>query len=122
MKRLFLLLAALILGFSLSVYAQTSQPTFPGGDEAMIKYLSENIRYPEMAAEMGIEGVVTVEFVVKRDGSIGETKIVRMVDPELEEEALRVVKSMPRWTPAMTNGVPSEAWFSLPVKFRLPKE
>ena len=86
----------------------------------MRNYLTENIQYPPMAAEMGIEGVVTVEFMVKADGSIGNAKIVRVVDPDLEEEALRIVNSMPRWNPASMDGVPTDAWFSLPIKFILP--
>ena len=120
MKRLIILSLALLVGFMMSVYAQTSQPSFPGGDEALMQYLADNVRYPENAAEMGIEGVVTVEFTVKADGSIADAKIVRMVDPDLEEEALRLVNSMPRWTPASDNGTPTEARYSLPIKFRLP--
>ena len=120
MKRLVILSIALFVGFLMSVYAQNEYPSFPGGEEALRNYLSENIEYPSVAAEMGIEGVVTVEFMVKADGSIGEAKIVRMVDPELEEEALRIVKSMPRWNPASKDGEPADAWFSLPIKFILP--
>ena len=120
MKRLVILSLALLVGFMMSVYAQTSQPSFPGGDEALMQYLADNVCYPEIAAEMGIEGVVTVEFTVKADGSIADAKIVRMVDPDLEEEALRLVNSMPRWTPASDNGTPTEARYSLPIKFRLP--
>ena len=120
MKRLIILSLALLVGFMMSVYAQTSQPSFPGGDEALMKYLADNVCYPEIAAEMGIEGVVTVEFTVKADGSIADAKIVRMVDPDLEEEALRLVNSMPRWTPASDNGSPTDARYSLPIKFRLP--
>ena len=120
MKRLIILSLALLVGFMMSVYAQTSQPSFPGGDEALMQYLADNVCYPEIAAEMGIEGVVTVEFTVKADGSIADAKIVRMVDPDLEEEALRLVNSMPRWTPASDNGTPASARYSLPIKFRLP--
>jgi protein TonB len=120
MKRLIILSLALLVGFMMSVYAQTSQPSFPGGDEALMQYLADNVCYPENAAEMGIEGVVTVEFIVKADGSIADAKIVRMVDPDLEEEALRLVNSMPRWTPASDNGTPTDARYSLPIKFRLP--
>ena len=120
MKRLIILSLALLVGFMMSVYAQTSQPSFPGGDEALMQYLADNVRYPEIAAEMGIEGVVTVEFTIKADGSIADAKIVRMVDPDLEEEALRLVNSMPRWTPASDNGTPADARYSLPIKFRLP--
>lgn len=120
MKRLVILSLALFVGFMMSVYAQNAHPSFPGGEEALRNYLTENIQYPPMAAEMGIEGVVTVEFMVKADGTIGNAKIVRMVDPDLEEEALRIVNSMPRWNPASKDGVPADAWFSLPIKFILP--
>lgn len=120
MKRLVILSIALFIGFMMSAYAQNTHPSFPGGEEALKNYLAENIQYPPMAVEMGIEGVVTVEFMVRADGSIGEAKIVRMVDPDLEDEALRIVKSMPRWNPASKDGVPVDTWFSLPIKFILP--
>lgn len=113
-----ILMLSLMCGVS-SLYAQSVDPSFPGGEEAMLSYLSENIQYPAYAAENGIEGVVTVEFMVNADGSIGETKVVRMVDPELEDEAVRVIKSMPRWNPATVDGQPVAAWFRLPVKFRI---
>ncbi len=97
-----------------------SKPSFPGGDEAMNQYFVENLVYPPMALENGIEGVVTIDFLVKADGSIGDIKIVRMVDPDLEEEAIRIVKSMPKWNPGVYNGVAVDSWFRVPIKFRLP--
>lgn len=112
------------LFITLSVNAQSNvdtQPSFPGGDEALQKFLTENIHYPEPALENGIEGVVTIDFLVKADGSIGETKIVRMIDPDLEDEAVRIVKSMPKWNPGIYNGKPVDSWFRVPIKFRLPQ-
>lgn len=123
MRRIILFLA-LSLGLTLANAQDqsTTQPSFPGGEEALTTYLTENIQYPEIAAENGIEGVVTLDFLVKSDGSIGEVKIVRMVDPDLEDEAIRVVKAMPKWEPGTNNGVAVDAWFRLPIKFRLPTE
>ncbi len=119
MQRIILLLS-LMLGFLFANAQQTNSPSFPGGEEALAAFLTENIQYPEMAAENGIEGVVTLDFMVKSDGSIGEVKVVRMVDPDLEDEAVRVVKSMPKWNPGIEDGVAVDSWFRLPIKFRLP--
>lgn len=94
-------------------------PQYPGGETAMKKYISENLRYPEAAKANGIEGVVDVAFTVKADGSIGAIKIVRMVDPDLESEAIRLVKNMPKWTPADKNGAPVDAQTQVQVNFIL---
>ncbi len=99
-----------------------SAPSFPGGEEALATYLSENMKYPKPALDNGIEGVVTVEFTVKADGSIGQIKIVRMLDPDLEQEAIRLVKQMPAWTPADKGGQAIDQTVTLPVKFALPDE
>ena len=74
-------------------------PSFPGGNEALMKWLSENLTYPKSAQENGIQGRVLVEFVVNKDGSIVEPKVLRRVDPALDKEALRIVKMMPKWLP-----------------------
>ncbi len=94
-------------------------PSFPGGDAALMSFLSKNIRYPAVAEENGIQGRVIVRFVVEKDGSIGETQVARSVDPSLDREAVRVVKSMPRWVPGKQNGSAVRVWFTLPVQFRL---
>lgn len=94
-------------------------PQFPGGDAELMKYLSNNIHYPTIAAENGIQGRVTVQFVVKRDGSVGEVKVVRGKDPDLDKEAVRVVKTLPNFIPGKMNGQPVNVWFTLPVNFRL---
>ena len=95
------------------------KPEFPGGDAALQKYLSENTKYPQVAKDNGVEGVVAVQFIVHTDGSLGTIKIVRMVDPDLEQEAMRVVKGMPAWIPADKNGEPIEAPASVNVPFVL---
>ena len=84
-----------------------------------MKYLSEHIKYPPMAAENNIQGRVVVQFVVTKTGSIGEVKVVRGKDPDLDKEAVRVVKSLPKFIPGKMNGHPVNVWFTLPVNFRL---
>ncbi|MBP5688423.1 MAG: TonB family protein [Muribaculaceae bacterium] len=97
-------------------------PEFPGGDEALMRFLNENIRWPQ---ETCAQGKVIVQFVVEKDGSVGEVKIVRRIDPALDREAVRVCKSLPNFYPA-TNfvGEPVRVWYTLPVTFKIqvPKE
>lgn len=107
-----------MIAMAVSAMAATA-PSFPGGEEAMKKYLTDNMKYPEMAKENGVEGIVNVAFTVKADGSIGSIKIVRMIDPDLEQEAIRLVKSMPKWTPADENGTPVDATATVAVPFIL---
>ncbi len=97
-------------------------PTFPGGEAAVETYIAENMKYPAAAKDNGIEGVVNVEFIVNADGSIGQIKIVRMLDPDLEQEAIRLVKNMPKWTPAEKGGAPVAQSVTLPIQFTLPDE
>lgn len=94
-------------------------PQFPGGQIAMLKYLMENIKYPEQAMKEGIQGRVTVRFIVEKDGSISDVKPVLSVHPLLNKEAVRVVKSMPKWSPGKHNGKPVRVRFNLPVMFKL---
>lgn len=94
-------------------------PMFPGGDAALMGYLRDNIHYPTVAAENGVQGRVVVGFVVERDGSITDVNIIRSVDPSLDREAMRVVKSMPRWTPGKQNGSAVRVKYQVPVTFRL---
>ena len=94
-------------------------PMFPGGDTALMGYLRDNIHYPTVAAENGVQGRVVVGFVVERDGSITDVNILRSVDPSLDREAMRVVKSMPRWTPGKQNGSAVRVKYQVPVTFRL---
>ena len=92
--------------------------SFPGGPAAMNQWLAQNIRYPAEAKANNIQGRVTVQFVVELNGSISNVVVVRSVDPRLDKEAVRVVKSMPKWTPGMQNDRPVRSKFTLPVNFR----
>lgn len=95
------------------------QPSFPGGQGALMKWLSDNIKYPVIAAENGIEGRVIVQFVVSKTGAISNVNVVRGVDPSLDREAVRVVSSMPNWTPGKQNGTTVNVRYTLPVTFKL---
>lgn len=94
-------------------------PQFPGGQIAMMKYIMENMKYPEQAMKEGIQGRVTVRFIVEKDGSISDVKPVLSVHPLLNKEAVRVVESMPKWTPGKHNGKPVRVRFNVPVMFKL---
>lgn len=94
-------------------------PTFPGGDEALFRYLSENIDYPAMAADAGIQGVVYVSFVVDKDGQVKDVKVLRGIGGGCDKEAIRVVKSMPKWAPGRQRGKSVKVQYNLPVRFRL---
>ncbi len=96
-----------------------SMPSFPGGDAALFKYLSENIKYPVIAQESGIQGRVICQFVVNRDGSIVDIEVVRGVDRSLDQEAKRVIASMPKWSPGKQRGKAVRVKYTLPVNFRL---
>ena len=95
-------------------------PAFHGGDAALRKYLAENTHYPEEAKEKGVQGRVVVNFVVEKDGSITDVKVVRGIDPLLDKEAVRVVKTMPKWIPGKQSLVPVRVKYVLPVSFKLP--
>ena len=98
-------------------------PVFPnGGMPGLMKYLSDNIRYPEAAKVAGIQGRVTVQFVVDKDGSITNVETLRGVDAELDKEAIRVISSMPKWIPGMQKGKAVKVRYTVPVMFRLPNE
>ena len=94
-------------------------PQYPGGQIAMLKYLMENIKYPEQAMKEGIQGRVTVRFIVEKDGSISDVRPILSVHPLLNKEAVRVVESMPKWTPGKQNGKPVRVRFNVPVMFKL---
>ena len=94
-------------------------PSFPGGQGALMQYLANNIKYPVVAQENGVQGRVVVSFVVERDGSITDVQVVRSVDPSLDREAQRVVKSMPKWIPGKQNGQAVRVKYNVPVSFRL---
>lgn len=102
------------------IYAAVEQnAVFPGGDAALVKWIAENISYPQNAYMNSIQGRVLVKFVIETDGSISNVSVVRGVDPELDAEAIRVVKKMPKWTPAKNSSVPVRSYFTLPVTFKI---
>ena len=97
-----------------------SMPEFPGGQQALFKYLSENIKYPVIAQENGIQGKVVCQFTVNKDGSIVDIEVVRSGgDPSLDKEAVRVIKTMPKWKPGKQRGKPVRVKFTVPVSFKL---
>ena len=94
-------------------------PEFPGGDEALKKYIANSLNYPEVAQKKKIQGKVYVSFVVEEDGSIGEARIERGVDPSLDKEALRVVKALPMWKPGKQRGKTVRVKYTVPINFAL---
>ena len=94
-------------------------PEYPGGQVALMRYIAQNVKYPTVAQENGTQGIVVVQFVVDADGSVTNAHVITSVDPYLDEEALRVIKSMPRWTPGKLNGKPVRVKYTTPIKFRL---
>lgn len=94
-------------------------PSYPGGDEARINFLRENMKYPQMARESGISGTVFVTFVVERDGSVTDVKVLRGIGGGCDEEAIRVIKAMPKWNPGKQRGKPVRVQFNLPIRFTL---
>ena len=121
MKRI----ATILLGVLLSILSLSAQetkslevdPAFPGGLEALATYLSDNIQYPQKAIDNNIEGTVYVAFVIEKDGSVSNIKATNDIGGGCSEEAVRVVSSMPRWTPGQVDGQPVRAQFMLPINF-----
>lgn len=102
-------------------YGVEKQPSFPGGEAEMMRFIQENLRYPVIAAENGIEGLVTVRFVVNKRGEVTDVVVLRGLDPSCDREAVRVVQSMPRWEPGEQNGVAVNVYYTLPVRYRLQR-
>ncbi|MBN1650767.1 MAG: energy transducer TonB [Bacteroidales bacterium] len=96
-----------------------NMPEFPGGEAAMYKFIGKNIEYPRMAKESGISGRVFVTFVVERDGSVTDVQILRGIGGGCDEEAIRVIKMMPKWTPGKQRGKPVRVQYRMPIKFTL---
>jgi len=94
-------------------------PSFPGGEKEMLRWLSENIKYPTVAQEQGIQGRVILRFVVKPNGEVGNVEVQRSLDPSLDKEAVRVVQKMPKWIPGKQNGNAVHVYYTLPVLFKL---
>lgn len=96
-------------------------PLFPGGEAELYKYISDNLRYPIVDQEMGTQGRVTIRFVVNQTGEISDIQLLKGISPGCDKEALRVVKSMPKWVPGRQNGNPVSVYFTLPIVFQLKK-
>ena len=94
-------------------------PEFPGGVEALYKYLAENIKYPVMAKNNKVEGRVFITFVIEKDGNVSDAKVLRSDNEELDAEALRVINAMPKWKPGMQQGVPVRVQYNIPITFKL---
>lgn len=99
--------------------AVEQMPQFPGGEAELLKYVANHIKYPTMAAENNIQGRVVVKFVVKKDGNVGDVVVLRGKDPDLDKEAVRVVKTLPRFIPGKMNGQAVSVWYTLPINFKL---
>jgi protein TonB len=96
-----------------------SMPSYPGGEAARIEYLNANIKYPQMARESGIQGRVFVTFVVEKDGRVTDVKVLRGIGGGCDEEAIRVIKNMPKWDPGKQRGKPVRVQFNMPILFKL---
>lgn len=108
--------------FGSSVYTFVEKmPEYPGGVDALMNYLSKNIKYPKAARKNNIQGKVFLKFVVSADGSINNVTIIRGIGGGCEEEAVRVVENMPRWFPGYANGEAVDVWYTLPIVFTLGK-
>ena len=94
-------------------------PEFPGGMGECLKFLMKNAKYPTISQENGVQGKVSVKFVIEKDGSVADPVVVRGVDPYLDKEALRVVKTMPKWKPGKQRGKPVRVSYTVPVIFKL---
>lgn len=118
----------MIAAAAIAIPAMAQAPTdtipasFPGGEKALAAYLDKNLQYPQPSISNGIEGVVNVKFLVKTDGTLDKLSIVRLVDPDLEAEAMRLVKGMPAWKPATVGGTPVASESNVQVTFTLPGE
>ena len=99
--------------------ASEVKPEFYGGKEAISRFLSQNLKYPPSAYQMRIEGIVAVRFLIRTDGSVTDAKITRSVHPELDQEALRIIRTMPVWRPGLINGKPANVYFTLPIRFSI---
>jgi TonB family protein len=103
------------------IYRSAEQmPQFPGGEAALMKYIQTHIKYPPTAAKNHVQGRVIVQFVVRKDGGVGVVHVVRSVDKDLDREAVRVCKTLPKFTPGRQNGKAVDVWYTVPVTFKLP--
>ena len=97
-------------------------PQYPGGEDALMRFLQSHIIYPPTAAENKVHGRVVVQFVVDKTGKVGEVKVARSIDEDLDKEAVRVCKLLPRFIPGKQNGTAVSVWYTLPIRFTLPNQ
>lgn len=97
-------------------------PAFPGGESAMHEFIKNDLKYPEEAQKNGIQGRVTVRFIVKSTGDISDVSVIRGIEPSMDKEAARMVSSMPKWTPGKQNGQAVDVYYTLPIVYRLNKD
>ncbi|MBI5540355.1 MAG: energy transducer TonB [Bacteroidia bacterium] len=103
----------------INFYVIEEKPEYPGGIEAMNKWIAENVKYPEIAKENGVTGKVFIQFVIDKDGKVSNVQLLRGVDPYLDKEALRVISAMPSWTPGKQRGKTVKVSFQIPINFKL---
>lgn len=119
---------ALLFGYSTTISAQKpfvtveKMPNYPGGENAMQEFIKNNLKYPKEAQEQGIQGRVTVQFVVEENGELSNITVIRGLDSACDAEAVRAIKSMPKWSPGMQDGKNVPVYFNLPIQFKLGKE
>lgn len=121
MKKYLSILAALAIAIPAMAQSDTIPASFPGGEKALSSYINKNLKYPQPSINNGIEGVVQVKFTVNIDGTLAKPTVVRLVDPDLEAEAIRLVKGMPTWIPAKVNEKPVDSESSVKITFTLPE-
>ena len=103
------------------IFIAEIMPEFPGGEKALLRWLAENVKYPAVAAENGINGLVACSFVVNTDGTISDVQVIRSIDPLLDKEAVRVIGLMPKWSPGVQQGKNVRVRYTIPVRFKLQK-
>ena len=121
MKKALSIFASLAIAATAMAQSDTIPASFPGGEKALSSYISKNLKYPQPSINNGIEGVVHVKFLVHKDGALDNFTIVRLVDPDLEAEAVRLVKGMPAWNPATVGETPVDSESTVQVTFSLPE-
>ena len=105
---------------SKKVYNSVEQmPEFPGGQEGLMRYLQQNVQYPPTAVQNNVQGRVIVQFIIDETGQVGDVEVVRSVSEEVDAEAVRVIKSMPKFEPGRQNGEPVAVWYTLPIAFKM---
>lgn len=103
------------------VYSVEQMPQYPGGEEELLKFIKDNLRYPKVAVETGIEGRVYIRFVVSRTGEVTDVTVIRSLDASCDAEAVRVIKMMPNWTPGRQNGMNIPVYYTIPIVYKLNK-